>query len=151
KIDSEYFLITTLTIANPGYSSVTASRAQLGSTAATHATQAAVMRVYQLDVLLSSPTVAIGAYQLNVNYDSARLSVLPVNVFPGPGVLGNPVAVNTNTAGVVIVNSFNASSSFQGGPTPIARLYFAGRASGTANISVNFTDLADASGNDMGA
>jgi hypothetical protein len=161
KIDSEYFLIMTVTLSpqdNPGaqgfagYSSVTATRAQLGSSAASHAAQSAVLRVYQLDVFIASPNAPIGAYQLNVNYDSARLSMIQVNVFPGdPGPLQNPIAMNTNTPGVVILNSFNADTPFQGAATSVARLYFSGTAGGTANVSVNFTSLEDASANELDA
>jgi hypothetical protein len=159
KIDSEYFTIMTVTVSPQdntslpgfaGYSSVTATRAQLGSIAAAHGAQSAVLRVYQLDVSIASPNAPIGAYQLNVNYDAARLSIIQVNVFPGdPGPLQNPIAMNTNTPGVVILNSFNADTPFQGPATSVARLYFTGTGSGTANVSVNFTSLEGASANDL--
>jgi hypothetical protein len=159
KVDSEYLSIMAVTVSpqdNPsgqgfaGYSSVTATRAQLGSTAAAHASQSAVLRVYQLDVFIASPNAPIGAYQLNVNYDAARLSIIQVNVFPGdPGPLQNPIAMNTKTPGVVILNSFNADTPFQGAATSVARLYFTGTGIGAANVSVNFTSLEGASANDL--
>lgn len=144
KIDSEYLLITGV-----AQSSLTASRAQLGSVAASHSTNASVLRVYQVDVNIASPNVFIGAYQLNLNYDSSRLSIVTVNVFPGLGPLGTPVAVNTNNPGVVTVNSFNAGNSFKGAATPVARLYFTGTASGSTNISAALTNVADTAGNDL--
>jgi hypothetical protein len=149
KIDSEYFLVTAVTPSAQPYSTITASRAQLGSSAAPHNVQAPISRVYQLDVLLTSPN-PIGAYQLNVNYDSSRLSIVQVNVFPGdPGPFQNPIAMNTNNPGTVILNSFNAGMSFTGGPTSVARLYFTGTGGGTANVSVNLTSLADGTGTDL--
>jgi hypothetical protein len=149
KIDSEYLSITVVNA-----SSLTASRAQLGSTSASHSANTAILRVYQLDVFLASPNTAIGAYQMNVNYDSPRLSLASVNVFPAdvsPGItpLGTPVAVNTNTPGLLVLNSFNASASFQGAATSVARLYFTGTTPGPANISVNLTNIAGAAGNDL--
>ena len=158
KIDGEYLLITAVTPSlqdNPalqnftGYSTLTASRAQYGSGAATHAAGSAVLRVYQLDVLLASPNAPIGAYQLNVQYDSSKLSIVPDNVFPGTGPLGTPVAVNTKTPGTIILNSFNASTFFSGAATPVARLLFTGAAAGTANISVNLNTVSDTLGNDL--
>jgi hypothetical protein len=146
EIDNEYFAITAVAVSN-----LTAMRAQLGTVASTHAASSAILRVYQLDVMLASPNTSIGAYQMNVIYDSAKLSVTTVNVFPGTGALGTPVAVNANTPGAVILNSFNASAFFQGSATPVARIYFAGSAAGTANISVNLTNLADTTGNDLDA
>jgi hypothetical protein len=130
-------------------SAITAVRAQHGSPAATHTAGSAVLRVYQLDVLLASPNASIGAYQLSVQYDNSKLSIIPDNVFPGTGALGTPVAVNTNNPGTIILNSFNASTFFSGAATPVARLFFTAAANGTANISVNLTNLADTTGNDL--
>lgn len=144
KVDSEYFLITAV---SP--STLTATRAQLGSIAAAHNGGTDILRVYQVNVMLSSPNVEIGAYQLKVFYDNSRLSIISANVFPGTGNLGTPVAINTNNPGFVIVNSFNATNSFIGGPTPVARLYFGGTAPGTASISVSLSDLSSKAGSDL--
>jgi len=152
KIDNEYLLITAVVPASP-YSTVTAARAQLGSSAAAHAAQAALLRVYQMDVLLASPNTPIGAYQLKMNYDSTKLAIVAVNVFPGTGALGAPVAVNTNDPGHIILNSFNADVPFQAAnPIPVARLYFTGTTSGAAAISMDVTDppkFVDAAGHDF--
>jgi hypothetical protein len=144
KLDSEYFLITAV-----APSMLTATRAQLGSIAAAHNGGTDILRVYQVNVMLSSPNVEIGAYQLQVSYDNSRLSIISANVFPGTGNLGTPIAINTNTPGLVIVNSFNATNSFTGGPTPVARLYFSGTANGSASVSVSLTDLSDKAGSDL--
>src|SRR5205814_9001537 len=79
------------------------------------------------------------------------LSLVSVNVFPGTGALGTPIAVNTNTAGVLVLNSFNASTFFQAGATPVARIYFAGSSAAAASISASISNLSDAAGIDLDA
>jgi hypothetical protein len=163
KIDSEYFLITAVNVStqdNPGqggftgYSTLTVARAQHDSAAAAHAANAPILRVYQLEVLLGSPNSPISAYQLSVSYGSG-LSLVSANVFPGDGVLGTPVAVNTKTSGTLILNSFDASASFgpaqSPNPKPVARVYFTGTAAGPATLTVNLSNIADATGNDLDA
>jgi len=157
KIETEYLLINVVTLSmqdNPGapgftgYSTLTVSRGQQGSSAAAHALNTPILRVFQLEVNLASPNVAIGAYQLDVNYNS-NLSLAAVNVFPGDGPLGTPVAVNTNVPGVVTLNSFNAANFFQGLSTAVARLYFTGISPGPASVSLTLANLADATGTDL--
>jgi hypothetical protein len=146
--DDEYVVVA------PGgtQSSINATRGQLGTAAKQHDAGKSVDLLYQLDVSITSPT-PIGAYQLNVTYDSVKLLLDSINVFNGTGALGTPIAVNANTAGTLILNSFNADSSFQGGPTPVARVYFSPKPPAvvgtTANISVNLTNLGDGTGKDL--
>jgi hypothetical protein len=145
--DDEYVIVTGVTQST----SIDVARGKLGTSAKAHDAQKSIDLLYQLDVLISSPN-PIGAYQLNVTYDPATLSLDSVNVFKGTGALGTPLAVNASTAGSLILNSFNATAFFQGAATPVARVYFSGKlptVAGSTNISVNLTNLSDTTGNDL--
>jgi hypothetical protein len=145
--DDEYVIVTGVTQST----SIDVARGRLGTSAKAHDAQKPIDLLYQLDVLITSPN-PIGAYQLNVTYDPATLSLDSVNVFKGTGALGTPIAVNATTAGSLILNSFNASAFFQGAATPVARVYFSGKiptVAGSTNISVSLTNLSDTAGNDL--